>query len=132
MIGIVIVAHGGLAQEYRRAVEHVLGPQPQLATVSVEADTDRPAKSREIISAADSVDSGPGVVVVSDIFGGSPANLCGPACAQAGRRFVYGANLPLLIKLTKARALPLDQAVTKALQAGHRYMDRYDPKDDPQ
>lgn len=130
VIGIVIVAHGGLAQEYRRTVEHVLGAQSQMQTISVEVDTNRTAKSHEITSAANAVDSGAGVVVVSDIFGGSPSNLCGSACAQKNRRFIYGANVPLLIKLTKVRNLSLDQAVTAALQAGHRYMGSQAPREE--
>lgn len=127
MIGIVIVAHGGLAREYRDALEHVLGEQPQMATISVEADTNRPAKSREIVEAASGVDTGEGVAVVSDIFGGSPANLCASACAFENRRFIYGANLPLLIKLAKSREMPIDVAVAVALEAGHRYMNSHSP-----
>ena len=128
MIGIVIVAHGGLAPEYRRAVEHVVGPQPQMATVSVGAEDNRAAKSREIVDAAVSVDAGEGVVVVSDIFGGSPSNLCASACAFENRRFLYGANLPMLIKLAKSRHLAIDDAVAAALRAGHQYMDSFDPR----
>lgn len=128
MIGIVIVAHGGLAPEYRRAVEHVVGPQPQMATVSVGAEDNRAAKSREIVDAAVSVDAGDGVVVVSDIFGGSPSNLCASACAFENRRFLYGANLPMLIKLAKSRHLAIDDAVAAALRAGHQYMDSFDPR----
>ena len=131
MIGIVIVAHGGLAPEYRRAVEHVVGPQPQMATVSVGAEDNRAAKSREIVDAAVSVDAGDGVVVVSDIFGGSPSNLCASACAFENRRFLYGANLPMLIKLAKSRHLAIDDAVAAALRAGHQYMDSFVPRIGP-
>ncbi len=128
MIGIVIVAHGGLAREYRSAVEHVVGPQDNMATVAVWAEDNRTDKSREIVDAAVQVDSGAGVVVVSDIFGGSPSNLCASACAFENRRFIYGANLPLLIKLAKSRAMDIDDAVAAALRAGHQYMDSYDPR----
>lgn len=74
MIGIVIVAHGGLAKEYLLAVEHVVGRQPGMAAISIEADCDRPLKQSEIMEAANSVDQGQGVVVVTDMFGGSPSN----------------------------------------------------------
>ena len=123
MIGIVIVAHGGLAEEYRLAVEHVMGPQPGIRAVSVAASCDRNLKEREILTAADSVDQGDGVVVVTDIFGGSPSNLSMGACAPMDRKIFYGANLPALIKLARSRAKPLDEALALAKAAGTRYMD---------
>ncbi len=79
MIGIVIVAHGGLAREYLAAVEHVVGPQPSLMAIAIGPDDDRDDKQREICAAADKVDTGGGVVVVTDLFGGSPQTLvCAP------------------------------------------------------
>jgi PTS system mannose-specific IIA component len=126
LIGIVIVAHGGLAKEYLSAVEHVVGHQPGVVAISIEADHDRAAKQREIMAAADRVDTGDGVVVVTDMFGGSPSNLSLPACALADRRIIYGANLPLLIKLAKSRQKPLSEAVAGALAAGRKYIDSYD------
>ena len=126
MIGIVIVAHGGLAREYLAAVEHVVGKQNAVRTISISPDDDRAAKQAEICAAADSVDLGDGVVVVTDMFGGSPSNLSLPACALADRRIIYGANLPLLIKLAKSRQKPLSEAVAGALAAGRKYIDSYD------
>jgi PTS system mannose-specific IIA component len=126
LIGIVIVAHGGLAKEYLAAVEHVVGHQPGVLAISIEADHDRAGKQREIMAAADRVDTGAGVVVVTDMFGGSPSNLSLPACALANRRIIYGANLPLLIKLAKSRQKPLSEAVAGALTAGRKYIDSYD------
>ena len=123
MIGIVIVAHGGLAEEYRRAVEHVIGPQDGLRAVSVAAACDRAGKEREICAAADDVDTGDGVVVVTDIYGGSPSNLSMCACAPADRAIFYGANLPALIKLARSRGRPMDEALALAKAAGTRYMD---------
>jgi len=82
MIGIVIVAHGGLAHEYLAAVEHVVGPQAGIRAIAIEEDHDRSAKQAEICAAADSVDTGKGVVVVTDLFGGSPSNLSLMACAR--------------------------------------------------
>ncbi len=123
MIGIVIVAHGGLAPEYLAAIEHVVGPQPGIRAISIEADHDRCAKQAEICAAADEVDTGTGVVVVTDMFGGSPSNLSLKACRPKGRRIVYGANLPLLIKLAKSRDKPLSEAVRHSLDAGRKYLD---------
>ncbi|MDO5705848.1 MAG: PTS fructose transporter subunit IIA [Paracoccus sp. (in: a-proteobacteria)] len=126
MIGIVIVAHGGLAREYQLAVEHVVGPQQGVRAVRIEDDHDRRVKQEEIRAAADAVDTGDGVVVVTDIFGGSPSNLSIPACAMQGRMILYGANLPMLIKLAKTRHMPLAQAVEGAKEAGRKYIDSYD------
>ncbi len=126
MIGIVIVAHGGLAREYLSAVEHVVGPQAQMRAIAIEDDHDRSAKQAEICTAADGVDSGNGVVVVTDMFGGSPSNLSLMACCGPDRRILYGANLPMLIKLTKSRDLPVAEAVTAALDAGRKYINSLD------
>lgn len=126
MIGIVIVAHGGLAREYLSAVEHVVGPQVAMSAISIEDEHDREAKSAEISAAADAVDRGEGVVVVTDMFGGSPSNLSLPACAVRNRRILYGANLPMLIKLAKSRDLPLADAVSLALDAGRKYINSLD------
>ncbi|MGR3323308.1 MAG: PTS sugar transporter subunit IIA [Pseudooceanicola sp.] len=123
MIGIVIVAHGGLAQEYRAAMEHVVGPQDGVASISIEANHDRTGKQREICMAADAVDSGDGVVVVTDMFGGSPSNLSLMACQPQNRRILYGANLPALIKLAKSRHMALPAAVKAATEAGRKYID---------
>ncbi|WP_170775360.1 PTS sugar transporter subunit IIA [Ruegeria lacuscaerulensis] len=122
MIGIVLVAHGGLAQEYLAAMQHVVGQQPGLVAISIEADHDRNAKQAEICAAADSVDAGDGVVVVTDLFGGSPSNLSLRACAPQDRRILYGANLPMLIKLAKSRHLPIGDAVRLAMEAGRKYI----------
>ena len=126
MIGIVIVAHGGLAREYLAAVEHVVGRQDGIRTIAIMPECDRPAKKAEICRAADEVDEGAGVVVVTDMFGGSPSNLSLPACSPADRKILYGANLPMLIKLAKSRTLPVDVAIRRALDAGRKYIDSFD------
>ena len=123
MIGIVIVAHGGLAQEYLAALEHVMGKQVGITAVSIKNDDDRAAKQDEICSAADKVDRGAGVVIVTDIFGGSPSNLAMLACRPDDRRIVYGANLPMLLKLAKSRGLTIDDAVKAALSSCRQYLD---------
>ena len=126
LIGIVIVAHGGLAREYLSAVEHVVGRQNGIREISIEPDHDRGVKQTEICAAADSVDGGDGVVVVTDMFGGSPSNLSLRACTPQDRKIIYGANLPMLIKLAKSRHMALGDAVSGALQAGRKYIDSYD------
>ncbi len=126
MIGIVIVAHGGLAQEYLAAVEHVVGKQSGVRVVSIDPEHDRVAKQAEICAAADGVDTGEGVVMVTDMFGGSPCNLSLRACGPNDRKIIYGANLPMLVKLVKSRHQPLGQAVDAALAAGRKYIDCFD------
>ena len=131
MIGIVIVAHGGLAREYLAAVEHVVGKQPGMTAISIEADCDRSSKQAEICDSADAVDHGQGVVVVTDMFGGSPSNLSLNACRPDDRRILYGANLPMLIKLAKSRQLPVGDAVRSALEAGRKYIDTQNVPSEP-
>lgn len=125
MIGIVIVAHGGLAQEFLRAVEHVVGKQSGIKAISIEPDHDRAGKQSEICAAADGVDTGDGVVVATDMFGGSPSNLSLLACSPRNRQIIYGTNLPMLIKLAKSRELPVADAVRAALAAGRKYIDAF-------
>jgi PTS system mannose-specific IIA component len=126
VIGIVIVAHGGLAREYLSAVEHVVGKQQDMVAIAIEELHDRNGKQAEICAAADNVDRGNGVVVVTDMFGGSPSNLSLPACIGPNRRILYGANLPMLIKLAKSRDLSVAQAVALSLDAGRKYINSLD------
>jgi PTS system mannose-specific IIA component len=127
VIGIVIVAHGGLAREYLAAMEHVVGPAPGTAAVSIEANDDCGSKQAEVDAAVDAVDEGQGVIVVTDMFGSTPSNLAMIACRRtANRRVVYGANLPMLVKLAKARHKPLNDAVACALTAGRKYINCID------
>ncbi|MFT4742882.1 MAG: PTS system mannose-specific IIA component [Yoonia sp.] len=125
MIGIVIVAHGGLAGEYLSAVEHVVGQQSGMRSISIAPDDDRALKQDEICNAADAVDTGAGVVIVTDMFGGSPSNLSLRACSPQNRRIIYGANLPMLIKLAKSRNMPVPDAVAAALDAAHKYINSH-------
>lgn len=126
MIGVVIVAHGGLAKEYLAAMEHVVGKQSGVIAIAIAATHDRQAKEAEICAAADSVDTGSGVVMVTDMFGGSPSNLSLRACGPAQRKILYGANLPMLVKLAKSRHLKIGDAVRAATTAGRKYLDSYD------
>ena len=123
MIGIVIVAHGGLAQEYLSAIQHVIGGQKNMLAISIGPEDNRAVKQKEICDAADMVDTGAGVVIVTDLFGGSPSNLSLRAGAPENRRILYGANLPALIKLSKSRQLPVADAVRGAMEAGRKYID---------
>lgn len=123
MIGIVIVAHGQLAREYLAAIEHVVGSQNGVRAIAIQAEHDRSAKEAEICNAADEVDFGAGVIVVTDLYGGSPSNLSLLACRTENRRILYGANLPMLIKLAKSRDMAVPDAVRAALEAGKKYID---------
>jgi PTS system mannose-specific IIA component len=126
VIGIVIVAHGGLAAELKRATEHVVGPQSAIVAISIGPEDNRPARTAEICDAADAVDVGSGVVVVTDMFGGSPSNLSLRACRPSNRKILTGVNLPMMIKLVKSRHLPVDEAVARAAEAGRRYINSFD------
>ncbi len=126
MIGIVIVAHGGLAEEYVSAVEHVVGKQSGIRAITIEPDHNRADKQAEICAAADGVDVGDGVVMVTDMFGGSPSNLSLTACSPSDRKILCGANLPMLIKLAKSRHKPIDEAVSAAVAAGRKYISAFD------
>ena len=122
MIGIVIVAHGGLAKEYLAAMEHVVGQQPGTAAISISAECDRGERTSAIAEAVEAVDTGDGVVVVTDMFGGTPSNLALSVCEKSNRRVLYGANLPLLIKLAKLRKKPLNEAIDQAITAARKYI----------
>lgn len=121
----MIVAHGGLAGEYLSAVEHVVGPQASMVSIAIGPDDDRAVKQDEICDAADLVDTGHGVVIVTDMFGGSPSNLSLRACSPQNRRILYGANLPMLIKLAKSRHMTVPAAVDAALDAAHKYINSH-------
>jgi len=127
MIGIVIVAHGGLAGEYLAAMEHVVGHKPGALAISISREDDRATKQAEIRQAVNDVDDGDGVVVVTDLFGGTPSNLAIKACESGARKVIYGASLPLLVKLAKTRHLPLDESTRTACEAGRKYMNCIEP-----
>lgn len=122
-IGIVIVAHGGLAQEYLSVLTEIVGPQSDMRAIAMEAGHDRAAKQQEICAAADDVDSGAGVVIVVDMYGASPSNLSILACRPDNRRILYGMNLPMLVKLAKSRHLGVAEAAGAAAEAGRKYID---------
>ena len=123
MIGLVLVTHGRLAEEFRNAVEHVVGPQENFETVSIGADDDMEKRRRDIVDAVARVDHGAGVVVLTDMFGGTPSNLA-ISVMEAGRvEVIAGMNLPMLIKLSSVRkADKLASAVEEAQAAGRKYI----------
>jgi mannose PTS system EIIA component len=123
MIGLVLVTHGRLAEEFRNAVEHVVGPQENFETVSIGADDDMEKRRSDIIDAVTRVDQGSGVVVLTDMFGGTPSNLA-ISVMEAGRvEVIAGMNLPMLIKLSSVRkADKLAAAVEEAQAAGRKYI----------
>lgn len=127
LIGIVIVAHGGLAGEYLSAMEHVVGKREGTRAISIRTTDDRAAKKAEICQAVAEVDSGDGVVIVVDMFGGTPSNLAISACESGNRKVLYGANLPMLVKLAKARNMSMDDSVRCARDAGRKYIDSMQP-----
>jgi PTS system mannose-specific IIA component len=123
MIGLVLVTHGQLAEEFRNAVEHVVGPQENFETVAIGADDDMEQRRRDIVDAVARVDQGSGVVVLTDMFGGTPSNLA-ISVMEAGRvEVIAGMNLPMLIKLTSLRkGGDLAGAVEGAQLAGRKYI----------
>ncbi len=123
MIGLVLVTHGRLAEEFRHAVEHVVGPQENFETVSIGADDDMEQRRRDIVDAVRHVDHGSGVVVLTDMFGGTPSNLA-ISVMEAGRvEVIAGMNLPMLIKLSSVRkADKLAVAIEEAQAAGRKYI----------
>ncbi|KAF0231656.1 MAG: PTS system mannose-specific IIA [Beijerinckiaceae bacterium] len=123
MIGLVLVSHGQLATEFRSAMEHVVGRQAQLAVVCIGPEDDMDMRRSEIVAAIQDVDSGQGVVVLTDMFGGTPSNLAISAMNGTNVEVIAGINLPMLVKLAKVReASPLAEAVTLAQDAGRKYI----------
>lgn len=123
MIGIVLVTHGRLAAEFLAAVEHVVGPQPQARAICIDVDDDIERRRAEIVEAVRAVDTGDGVVILTDMFGGTPSNLAISVMDRPGVEVIAGVNLPMLIKLASLRTTaPLATAVAAAQEAGRKYI----------
>ncbi|EHK58789.1 MULTISPECIES: PTS sugar transporter subunit IIA [Allomesorhizobium] len=123
MIGLVLVTHGQLAEEFRHAVEHVVGPQQNFATVAIGADDDMEQRRRDIVDAVAHTDTGAGVVVLTDMFGGTPSNLAISVMEPGRIEVIAGMNLPMLIKLTSVRkADNMAGALEEAQTAGRKYI----------
>ena len=123
MIGLVLVTHGRLAAEFLSAMEHVVGPQSLVRAVCIGADDDIELRRSEIVDAIREVDEGSGVVVLTDMFGGTPSNLAISTMDRKGIEVIAGVNLPMLIKLASVRdSEPLAEAVVAAQEAGRKYI----------
>ena len=123
MIGLVIVTHGGLAREFRLALEHIVGTQEQLETVAIGADDDLDQRRADILATIKRVDDGDGVVLVTDMFGGTPSNLALSVVNEDRVEVIAGVNLPLLIKLAQLRdGCSLEEAADRAVQTGRKYI----------
>jgi PTS system mannose-specific IIA component len=122
MIGIVLVTHGNLARELVAALEHVVGPQQCVSTVCIGADDDMEKRRSEILEGARARDTGDGVIVLTDMFGGTPSNLAISIMGQARIEVLAGVNLPMLVKLASIRSRPIADAVCMAQEAGRKYI----------
>lgn len=123
MIGLVVVTHGRLAAEFIAAMEHVVGPQSQCLPVCIDATDDMEVKRAEIAEAAKAVDSGKGVILLTDMFGGTPSNLAISLLGQPNLEVIAGINLPMLIKLSSVRKTKsVGESVDLAQEAGRKYI----------
>ncbi|WP_421698661.1 PTS sugar transporter subunit IIA [Ancylobacter sp.] len=123
MIGLVLVTHGRLASEFRAALEHVMGNQTQIEAITIEPDDDIERRRQDIVDAVATVNTGGGVVILTDMFGGTPSNLAISVMTSPDIEVVAGINLPMLVKLATVRGeVPMEEAVVQAQDAGRKYI----------
>ena len=123
MLGLVLVTHGALAVEFKSALEHVVGPQEQVETVAIGPDDDMEARRNDIVAAVDAADTGDGVVILTDMFGGTPSNLAISVMQNRDVEVIAGVNLPMLIRLASVRRdHGVAAAVEAAQEAGRKYI----------
>jgi PTS system mannose-specific IIA component len=123
MIGLVLVTHGRLAIEFRAALEHVVGPQQQTEVVTIGPDDDVEQRRKDIVAAVERVDSGDGVAILTDMFGGTPSNLAISVMNRPNVEVLAGINMPMLVKFAKVRnECLLADAVAAAQTAGRKYV----------
>jgi PTS system mannose-specific IIA component len=123
MIGMVLVTHGALAVEFKSALEHVVGPQEQVETVAIGPEDDMEERRNDILKCVDNADQGDGVVILTDMFGGTPSNLAISVMQTREVEVIAGVNLPMLVKLARVRNdLSIKQAVKEAAEAGRKYI----------
>ena len=123
MIGLVLVTHGRLASEFRSALEHVMGPQSQIETITIGPDDDIEQRRDDIVASVAAVNTGHGVVILTDMFGGTPSNLAISVMTSPDIEVVAGINLPMLVKLAKVREeRTLPDAIAMAQEAGRKYV----------
>jgi len=123
MIGLVIVTHGRLADEFVLAMEHVVGPQQAVVPICIGPDDDMEKRRKDILKACAEVDTGAGVILLTDMFGGTPSNLAISVMEQTRAEVIAGLNLPMLIKLASLRTRQnLEECVHSAQEAGRKYI----------
>lgn len=123
MIGLIIVTHGNLGTEFIKVTEHVVGPQDHIKAISVSATDSVDSRRGDIITAIDTVDQGNGVIILTDMFGGTPSNLAISIMDQKNVEVLAGVNVPTLIKLVSIRGdLSMKKAVNEAKEAGRKYI----------
>jgi PTS system mannose-specific IIA component len=123
MIGIVLVSHARLADELVAALEHVVGPQTDVATVCIGPNDDMERRRQEIVDSVARVDTGAGVILLTDMFGGTPSNLAISVMSERNVEVIAGVNLPMLVKLASVRSkATLAEAVRDAQEAGRKYI----------
>ena len=123
MIGLVLVTHGRLAQEFIAAMEHVVGPQQNVAAICIGPDDDMEKRRKEILDSVAKAEEGDGVVLLTDMFGGTPSNLAISVLDKGKVEVIAGVNLPMLIKLASVRSKEnLRKAVAQAQEAGRKYI----------
>jgi len=123
MIGLILVTHGQLAHEFIVAMEHVVGPQKAIKPVCIGPHDDMEERRKEIAASIEEVDSGSGVIILTDLFGGTPSNLAISLMEKGKTEVIAGVNLPMLIRLDGARKkMDIDEAIGAAKQAGQKYI----------
>lgn len=123
MIGLVLVTHGKLAEEFHYAVEHVVGPQKCLETICIGPEDDMDQRRQDILDAVQRADDGHGVIILTDMFGGTPSNLAISAMSTGRIEVIAGMNLPMLIKLAGIRGEnDMEKALVNASEAGRKYI----------
>lgn len=119
--GMIFITHGRLGEELLATIEHVLGAQSDVEIISIVDGDNRDEKFAELNSAIDRVDRGNGVVLITDMYGGTPSNIAFKMLPRENIRALYGANMPALIKLSTLRDKPIDEAISQAVEAGKKY-----------
>jgi len=122
MIGIVLVTHGRLAHEMLNVAQHVVGPQKGVECVGINPDDDMELKRHEILEKTAAVDTGDGVIVITDMFGGTPSNLAISIMEERNVEVISGMNIPMLVKLMRERSETIPDAVAAAQEAGRKYI----------
>ena len=123
MIGIILVTHGQLAHEFVKAVEHVVGPQQNMRAIAIGPEDDGEARRRDILDAVEEVDNGDGVIILTDMFGGTPSNLAISVMETGRIEVIAGVNLPMLVKLVSIRTRSsMGEVVLAAQESGRKYI----------